>query len=398
MAHRLGATSDDWLRRVSRLRELCCMTPSCVRLNAALLVPGAEKTAATVGSRIREVGAGRGCARLTWRPVRRRVWYFRPISSHSSADCRRRVPDRTARSAGPRPAIERARSWERACWSPPRLRGSPVLTASQTRGGRAPPCQMRVDSPPTEGPPVARGRCASTRSSSRASRGRRRALGADAPRSCTPTATASTSPSRTGAIVGVRGRAADRVNHGRLGPEGPVRLAGERRRRPADAPAGPRGRRAGRDRLGHRDGPDRRPLAASCSTSPGGWGRFGFYTQRPAVPRGVLHARGDRQGRHRHAAHGRQHAAVHGDRRGGAQGELRHRRAARLVHRRRPLRRDRAVGPQRRRDADGAVDAHARPPARRRPAAACWPSTRDRRRWRGRPTCTSPRATARTWR
>ena len=33
---------------------------------------------------------------------------------------------------------------------------------------------------------------------------------------------------KDGRIVGVRGRAVDRVNHGRLGPEGPVRLAGQR--------------------------------------------------------------------------------------------------------------------------------------------------------------------------
>ena len=44
-----------------------------------------------------------------------------------------------------------------------------------------------------------------------------------------------------------------------------------------------------------------------------------------------------------------------------AQGELRHRRPARLLRRRRPLRRDRAVGAQRRRDPDGALGADARP-------------------------------------
>ena len=36
---------------------------------------------------------------------------------------------------------------------------------------------------------------------------------------------------KDGRIVGVRGRADDRVNHGRLGPEGPARLAGEPLRR-----------------------------------------------------------------------------------------------------------------------------------------------------------------------
>ena len=160
----------------------------------------------------------------------------------------------------------------------------------------------------------------------------------------------------------------DRVNRGRLGPEGPVRLAGQPQPGPADPPAGPRRRPAGRDRLGHRDGPHRRRGRASCWTGPGGWGHFGFYTTgqlflEEYYTLGVIGKAG-----HRHPAHGRQHPAVHGHRGGGAEGQLRHRRAARLVHRRRPLRRDRAVGPQRRRDADGAVDADARPPPRPEPA------------------------------
>ena len=156
-------------------------------------------------------------------------------------------------------------------------------------------------------------------------------------------------------------------------------------------------RSARRDGLGHGDGAHRRALARAARR-PRRLGPVRLLHERPAVPRGVLHARGDREGRHRHAAHGRQHAALHGDRRGRAQGQLRHRRPARLVHRRRPLRRDRAVGPQRRRDADGALDAHARPPPRRRPAADAGRRPAPDRRWRARPTSTSPSATARTWR
>jgi hypothetical protein len=103
---------------------------------------------------------------------------------------------------------------------------------------------------------------------------------------------------------------------------------------------------------------------------PGGWGRHGFYTSGQLFLEGVLHARGHREGRHRHAPHGRQHPAVHGDRRRGPEGELRDGRPTGLLHRRRPLRRPRAVGAQCRRDATGAVDAHARPADRRRPAGA----------------------------
>ena len=59
-------------------------------------------------------------------------------------------------------------------------------------------------------------------------RSRRGALGAVGVASCTPTATAIDIAVKDGRIVGVRGRASDRVNHGRLGPEGPLRLAGQR--------------------------------------------------------------------------------------------------------------------------------------------------------------------------
>ena len=200
---------------------------------------------------------------------------------------------------------------------------------------------------------------------------------------------------RDGRIVG-RARPGARPGEPRPArSQGPVRLAGERLARPAHATARPRGRPAGRDRLGHRDGPDRRALEGAARRAR----RLGpdrLLHQRPAVPRGVLHARRDRQGRHRHAAHGRQHPAVHRHRGGGAEGVVRHRRPARLVHRRRPLRRDRAVRPQRRRDPDRAVDADARPAARRRSAAAARASIRGRPRSRARPTSTWRRGPGRT--
>ena len=83
---------------------------------------------------------------------------------------------------------------------------------------------------------------------------------------------------RDGRIAGVRGRARDRVNRGRLDPEGPLRLAGEPRARPADPPARARGRPAGRGR--DWDTAMDRIVARSRELlgEPGGWGRIGFYT------------------------------------------------------------------------------------------------------------------------
>ena len=71
---------------------------------------------------------------------------------------------------------------------------------------------------PTAG---SRGRPASTSSAWRRSR-HGRALGGFGLRALLATAARWTSRVKDGRIVGVRGRAEDRVNRGRLGPEGPA--------------------------------------------------------------------------------------------------------------------------------------------------------------------------------
>jgi hypothetical protein len=149
-------------------------------------------------------------------------------------------------------------------------------------------------------------------------------------------------------------------------PEGPLRLAGQPRRGPADHAAGARERPAGAVHVGRRDDPDRRPQQGTARRP--GPERARLLHQRPAVRRGVLHARRDRARRHRHQPPRRQHPALHGDRRGRAEGVLRLRRTARLLHRRGPRRRHRALRPQRRRDPVGALDADARPARRTQPA------------------------------
>ncbi len=168
-------------------------------------------------------------------------------------------------------------------------------------------------------------------------------------------------------MVGVRGREHDRVNAGRLGPKGLLGWQGQQRG-PAATPPGPPRRAAAGDRLGRRHGHRRAPL-------PGAAGHQGPVVPRllhlgPADARGVLHARGHRQGRDRDPAHGRQHAAVHRDGGGRPQGVVRHRRSARQLHRPRPLRRDVPLRAQRRRDADGALGADAGPAGGLRPTAA----------------------------
>ena len=159
----------------------------------------------------------------------------------------------------------------------------------------------------------------------------------------------------------MRGRAGDRVNHGRLGPKGlfgwQASGSSDRLTRPLvregggwSRPTGTRrwaGSWSARQRCSTRTG----RLAASASTPAGQLFLEEYYTL-------ARH----RQGGHRHPAHGRQHPAVHRDRGGGAEGVVRRRRPARLLHRHRPLRRDLSLRPQHGRDPDGAVDADAGPP------------------------------------
>ena len=121
-------------------------------------------------------------------------------------------------------------------------------------------------------------------------------------------------------MVGVRGRAGDAVNHGRLGPKGlygstPWASSPDRLTRPA----GPRGRASwsrptGTPRWAGSSSASQALLDGEGAAEPR------LLHLRAAVPRGVLHPRGDREGRARHPAHGRQHPAVHRDQRGGVQG------------------------------------------------------------------------------
>ena len=253
-------------------------------------------------------------------------------------------------------------------WGPRRRRGGPDAedeTGSRSRGARA-----RRTAPGETWPRAGRhlpGRRARPRTTSTAGCSRRR--------SCTPTATALDIAVKDGRIVGVRGRAVDRVNHGRLGPKD---LFGWQANDSPDRLTRPlvrRGRRARRDRLGHRDGRASSAGRRSCSTSRGP-SAIGFYTTGQLFLEEYYTLGADRARRHRHQPRRRQHPAVHGHRRRGAQGVVRLRRPARLLHRRRPRRRHRALRAQRGRDPDRAVDAHPRPAGRAEPAAARRASTR----------------------
>ena len=173
---------------------------------------------------------------------------------------------------------------------------------------------------------------------------------------------------KDGRIVGVRGRAEDRVNHGRLGPKD---LFGWQANHSPDRLTRPLVRRDGE--LVETDWDT--AMDAVVGKVRGAARRAGrqrdrLLHDRPAVHRGVLHARPDRARRHRHEPRRRQHPAVHGHGRRGAEGVLRLRRAARLLHRRRPRRRHRALRAQHGRDADGAVDPDPRPAGRPEPADA----------------------------
>ena len=172
---------------------------------------------------------------------------------------------------------------------------------------------------------------------------------------------------RDGRIVGVRGRAVDRVNHGRLGPKG---LYGWQANNAADRLMHPLVRRDGELREASWD--EAMDLVVERSRRAArdeGQRRARLLHERPALPRGLLHARAHRPRRDRHEPPRRQHAALHGDRRAVAEGDVRLRRPAGRGPRHRVLRHDPARRDQHGRDADGALDARARPAARPRPAA-----------------------------
>ena len=173
---------------------------------------------------------------------------------------------------------------------------------------------------------------------------------------------------RDGRIVGVRGHAGDRVNHGRLGPKD---LFGWQAIGASDRLRTPLVRRAGELVETDWDTAMGRIVERSRELldQPGGWGRFGFYTSGQLALEdyytlavigkagiGTPHMDGNTRLCTATAA-------------SLAEGQLRDRRPARLVHRRGPLRRHRHLGSQRRRDADDAVGADARPPPRAGPAA-----------------------------
>ena len=141
-----------------------------------------------------------------------------------------------------------------------------------------------------------------------------RALGASRPACSAPTAAGWTSASRTAGSSACAGGPTTGSTAAGSGPRGCTAgrrtTAADRLTRPLDPPR----RQAPRGELGRGDGPDRRRSRKEIRDEYTG-GAIGFYNTGPALPRGVLHARRDRQGRARHAAHGRQHPALHGDRR-----------------------------------------------------------------------------------
>ena len=177
----------------------------------------------------------------------------------------------------------------------------------------------------------------------------------------------------------------DVVNHGRLGPKGlygstPWASSPDRLTRPLVREGGRLVETDWDTAMGRIVEASKRLLAEERPAD------ARLLHQRPAVPRGVLHPRDDRQSRPRHTAHGRQHPAVHGDQRRGDEGVVRRRRPARQLHRHRALRRDLPLRPQHGRDPDGALVPHPGPHPRRRPARRSSASTLGVRRSPRRPS------------
>ena len=107
-----------------------------------------------------------------------------------------------------------------------------------------------------------------------------------------------------GRMVGVRGRAIDRVNRGRVDPKD---LFGWQANHAPDRLTRPLVREDGELVETDWDAAMSRIVERSKELldGPGGWGPLRLRHQRSAVLGGVLHPGRARQGRHRHAAHGR---------------------------------------------------------------------------------------------
>jgi len=175
---------------------------------------------------------------------------------------------------------------------------------------------------------------------------------------------------KDGRIVGVRGRAEDRVNRGRLGPKG---LYGWQANNSPDRLTRPLIRRDGelvetdwQTALGAVVERSRQLLDEAGPLA------FGFYTSGQLFLEeyytlavigqagiGTPHMDGNTPVVHRHRGPG-------------AQGELRHRRRPGLLHRYQRVRHAAAGGAQRRRDADGDVDADADAAAFTAPTGPSW--------------------------
>jgi anaerobic selenocysteine-containing dehydrogenase len=135
---------------------------------------------------------------------------------------------------------------------------------------------------------------------------------------------------KDGRIAGVRGRAVDRVNRGRLDIKD---LFGWQANASADRLTNPFIRAGGR--LVATDWDTAMDAVVQHSRrllTEHGPGSIGFYTSGQTVLGGVLHAGSHRPRRHRHQSRGRQHPAVHRDRRRGAQGIVWVRRPTRFLH------------------------------------------------------------------
>ena len=132
---------------------------------------------------------------------------------------------------------------------------------------------------------------------------------------------------KDGRIVGVRGRAADRVNHGRLGPKGlhgwEANSSPDRLTRPLDPP----GRPAPRGVVGRGDGPSR-PRSQGDHRQVRA-GAMGFYNTGQLCLEEYYTLSVMADAGHRHQSPRRQHPPLHRHRRAALHGDVRHGRRTR---------------------------------------------------------------------